>query len=225
MATTSPTQQSMMAFIKASPAAAGAAAARVAKRGPDWTCKGCGSVHDPRIHECANCERNTAAGKHPLAEDEDDGAAGRASLVGNKKAKTEPAGGAEKTSSAPRSSSGWQLFQEEEKRAMEAAQMDCSISVRALLSPKFDYDIDELGEEEQEALANSLTLEQCRERVRAIHLREAAGKAVDKQLKQVSEDLIYADDRNERGDFMVMLNTWSSACMYPVIFKHVAKAQ
>jgi hypothetical protein len=152
-------------------------------------------------------------GKHGL----DAEPAERVSLVGGKKAKSSDDDG----------KSGWQLWQEQEDRAMKARGVAYSVSVRTVLNSAFDEmdDVNEMDEAEQEQLVNSLTLEQCMERVRVIHLTAAAGKTMDRLANKVSEELVCADGRNEPGGWMVMLNTWSSTCMYPVIKKHVAKAQ
>ena len=39
------------------------------------------------------------------------------------------------------------------------------------------------------------------------------------------DDITYADPRNDRADGFVMLNTYSSWCMYPVLTRQLKRAQ
>jgi hypothetical protein len=83
-----------------------------------------------------------------------------------------------------------------------------------------EEEIDFLSKEEKDKVYDSLTQEQVDQ---YLHLW-IVPKSLMVLMDKYSQDIMFADKRNSRGDGFLMLNTSSSWCMYPVIGKQQAAA-
>ena len=83
-----------------------------------------------------------------------------------------------------------------------------------------DEDVNELGSAEREAAMQRLSQSAVDKGLLAM----VVPRSLCEQAETIREDLVYADPRNDRGSGMVMLNTYSSFCMYPVIGKALTAA-
>lgn len=81
-------------------------------------------------------------------------------------------------------------------------------------------DVDEISEEERQAVCNKLTHQEVQDTVRVVQVPRDLLDIMDK----LTDDIRFADPRNDRGSCLLILNTHSSRCMYPVIGKMLTDA-
>jgi len=94
----------------------------------------------------------------------------------------------------------------EEERLLELDLVDC--------------DLNALEDEERLVALRQLTESEVKKHVHCMLLPQ---KVFDLQGK-LYQDILFADERNSRGSSIMMLDTYSSWCMYPVLQKQISKA-
>ena len=83
------------------------------------------------------------------------------------------------------------------------------------------WEVQEWSEETKKEERRKLTQEQVDTHHHAMIVSDECYKA----FADCCDDITYADPRNDRADGFVMLNTYSSWCMYPVLTRQLKAAQ
>ena len=82
-------------------------------------------------------------------------------------------------------------------------------------------DVGDLTEEEMKQAYKNLSMEQVDEYYHAVIVR----KKLVQEFNKFVQEIYHADSRNDPSSGLMMLNTYTSWCMYPIIGKQLATAQ